>query len=196
VQNRTETPASVNSPPPAVTQERRSIFTWSSKACNNCISSRVADFYADGSGLFVEGIFGGDGSGDMATAGLSGVGAYLVVAVGLDNGGKADLIVDPKKAVSLESDSSSHMVLFVVEHPAPRIEGTEIMKKQFTVITQEQFKEGPVHLSAGESAAGYLFFPGDFEASRITVVMRLGNETFRFPFVKNPKDSARFDGTQ
>ncbi len=131
----------------------------------------------------------------MAMAGLSGAGDNLVVSVGLDNGGKTDLLVDPKRAVSLESDSSPHMVLFPVENPDPHIEGTEIMKRQFTVILKEQFKEGPVHLRAGEQAVGYLFFPGD-SGARITVVVDVGNETFRFPFVRNLKDSARFDATQ
>jgi hypothetical protein len=183
---RTETPTSVNPPPPAETQERQSTFTWSSKDCNNCRSTRAANFYEDGSGLFVEAIDGIDGNVNFASAGLAGVSDNLMVAVGVANGGKSDLIVNPMEAITLESDSSSNMVLYAVEHPDRHI--TEDMD-----IRKKQFKKGSLNLGAGQLVAGYLFFPGDFEASLVTVVMRVGNQTFRFPFVRNPKNGARFE---
>jgi hypothetical protein len=61
------------------------------------------------------------------------------------------------------------------------------------VSRKKQFNDKPVTLEIGGVTAGYLFFPYDPNASHITVVVEVGNETFRFPFARNPNARAKFE---
>ena len=159
-------------------------FTWSSKTCSTCESSILnPGWYSDGSGFFVEGIEGGIAG---AIAGVTYSEGYFIVAVSFAIEGNGNLTVNPTEAVRLETDSAPHMVLYPVARPDSR----KIPKDH--VAVKRQFKNKPVALSAGGVTAGYLFFPADQNASRVTVVVEVGNETFRFPFLRNPAFRSKF----
>ena len=157
-------------------------FTWAS-TCSNCESSiSNPGWYSDGSGIFIEEMHG---STVGALAGLSMVGSYFCVEVGFGLEGQGTVTVNPRRAVTLETDSAAHMVLYPIDHPDTRaIKGTVIEKKRL--------KDEAVTLRAEAVAAGYLLFPADNNASRVTVVVVVGNETFRFPFDRNPNARAKF----
>ena len=120
-----------------------------------------------------------------ALAGLSMVGSYFCVEMGFGLEGQGTVAVNPRRAVTLETDSAAHMVLYPIDHPDTRaIKGTVIEKKRL--------KDETVTLRGEAVAAGYLLFPADNNASRVTVIVVVGNETFRFPFDRNPNARAKF----
>lgn len=120
-----------------------------------------------------------------AMAGLSGMEIYFAIAVGFGVEGEGAVAVNPRQSVTLETDSGGRMVLYPVDRPDMRaIKGTVVEKKRLGDKT--------VTLKAGATAAGYLLFPADNQASRVTVVVNVGNETFRFPFVRNASARAKF----
>ena len=159
-------------------------FTWSSKTCSTCESTILnPGWYSDGSGLFMEGIHG-EIAGAMAGVALTE--GYFTVGVAFVIEGSGNVTVNPTEAVRLETDSAPHMVLYPVARPDSR----KIPKDH--VAAKKQFKNKPVALTAGGVTAGYLFFPADQNASRVTVVVEVANETFRFPFLRNPNARAKF----
>jgi len=156
---------------------------WSSK-CTNCESTIFTPgWYTDGSGIFSEAI---NGNVIGVSAGVSAIDRYFVVALGFSGvEGHGVVSLNPTTAVTIESDSSPHMVLYSLEHPDNRIlKGSAAEKKQL--------KNKTVSVGAGAVTAGYLLFPTDNAASRLTVVVVVGNETFRFPFVRSPNAHAKF----
>ena len=157
-------------------------LTWSTD-CADCESSILnPGWYSDGSGILMEGIHGRQIG---AMAGLSGMDIYFAVAVGFGVEGEGTVAVNPRQSVTLETDSGGRMVLCPVDRPDMRaIKGTVVEKKRLGDKT--------VTLKAGATAAGYLLFPADNQASRVTVVVNVGNETFRFPFVRNASARAKF----
>ena len=162
--------------------QQAATLTWST-SCTNCESSiSNPGWYSDGSGIFMEEMHG---STVGALAGLSMVGSYFCVEVGFGLEGQGSVAVNPRRAVTLETDSAAHMVLYPVDHPDKRaIKGTVIEKKHL--------KDETINLTGEAVAAGYLLFPADNNASRVTVVVVVGNETFRFPFDRNPNARAKF----
>jgi hypothetical protein len=109
----------------------------------------------------------------------------LVVAIGFGREGDGNLTVSPTEAVQLETNSAPHMVLYPLANHDPRIPKEDVSVKK-------QFKAKPVTLKTGDSTAGYLFFANDKDASQVTVVVVLGDETFRFPFARNRNALAKF----
>ena len=162
--------------------QQTTTFTWAS-TCSNCESSiSNPGWYSDGSGIFMEGIHG---SGVGAMAGLSMVGGYFCVEVGFGLEGQGNVAVNPRRSVTLETDSAAHMVLYPIDHPDMRpIKGTVVEKKRL--------KDETVKLTGQAVAAGYLLFPADNNASSVTVIVVVGNETFRFPFDRDPNARAKF----
>ena len=158
-------------------------FTWSA-GCANCESTIFTPgWYTDGSGIFAEAI---NGNVIGVAAGVSAIDRYFVVALGfsgVEGHGVASL--NPTTAVTIESDSSTHMVLYSLEHPDNRVlKGSAAEKKQL--------KNKIVSVGTGAVTAGYLLFPTDNAASRLTVVVVVENETFRFPFIRSPNAHAKF----
>jgi hypothetical protein len=158
-------------------------FVWSSK-CADCESTIFTPgWYTDGSGIFAEAI---NGNVIGVAAGVSAIDRYFVVALGFSGvEGHGAVSLNPTTAVTIESDSSPHMVLYSLEHPDNRIlKGSAAEKKQL--------KNKIVSVGTGAITAGYLLFPTDNAASRLTVVVVVGSETFRFPFVRSPNAHAKF----
>lgn len=158
-------------------------FTWSSN-CANCESTIFTPgWYTDGSGIFAEAI---NGNVIGVSAGVSAIDRYFVVALGFSGvEGHGVVSFNPTTAVTIETDSSPHMVLYSLEHPDTRIlKGSAAEKKQL--------KNKTVSVSASTVTAGYLLFPTDNAASCVTVVVVVGNETFRFPLVRSPNAHAKF----
>ena len=126
------------------------------------------------------------GSSVGAMSGLSMVGGYFCVEVGFGLEGQGVVSVNPRRAVMLETDSAAHMVLYPIDHPDTRpIKGTVIEKKRL--------KDETVKLTGQAVAAGYLLFPADNNASHVTVIVVVGDETFRFPFERDPNARAKFE---
>jgi hypothetical protein len=158
-------------------------LTWSA-GCANCESTIFTPgWYADGSGIFAEAI---NGNAIGVVAGVSAIDRYFVVALGFSGvEGHGVVALNPTTAVTLESDSSAHMVLYSLEHPDNKIlKGSAAEKRQL--------KNKIVGVGAGTVTAGYLLFPTDNAASRVTVVVVAGSETFRLPFARSPNAHAKF----
>jgi hypothetical protein len=162
--------------------QQTNTFTWA-PTCSNCESSiSNPGWYSDGSGIFMEGLHGSTAG---AIAGLSMVGGYFCVEIGFGLEGQGTVAVNPRRAVTLETDSAAHMVLYPIDHPDNRlIKGTVIEKKRL--------KDETVKLTGQSVAAGYLLFPTDNNASHVTVIVVVGDETFRFPFERDPNARAKF----
>jgi len=120
-----------------------------------------------------------------AVSGLSVVEGYFCVELGIEPEGQSTVAVNPRRAVTLETDSSAHMVLYPIDNPDRRV-------IRGTVIEKKRFKDETVTLKGEAVTAGYLLFPADNNASRVTVVVVVGNETFRFPFERNPNARGKF----
>jgi hypothetical protein len=162
--------------------QQSATLTWSS-SCTNCESSiSNPGWYSDGSGIFVEGTHG---STVGAIVGLSRVEGYFCVELGIVPEGQGTVAVNPRRAVTLETDSTAHMVLYPIDHPDSRV-------IKGTVIEKKRLKDETVTLKGEAVAAGYLLFPADNNASRVTVVVVVGGETFRFPFDRNPDARGKF----
>jgi len=162
--------------------QQTTTFTWAS-TCSTCESSiSNPGWYSDGSGIFMEGIHG---SSVGAMAGLSMVAGYFCVEVGFGLEGQGNVAVNPRRSVTLETDSAAHMVLYPIDHP-------DMRPLKGTVVEKKRLKDETVKLTGQAVAAGYLLFPADNNASSVTVIVVIGNETFRFPFDRNPNARAKF----
>jgi hypothetical protein len=158
-------------------------LTWSSRNCSACESSVLNQgWFSDGSGLFTEAMSGKSG---VVMVGLVHIDGNLVVGVSFGTEGNGDLTLNPKDAVRLETDSAPNMVLYPLPQHDPKIPKDDLSVKK-------EFKGKAITLRAGGSVGGYLFFPND-EAFHITVVVMLGNETFRFPFARSRSARAKFE---
>jgi len=112
-------------------------------------------------------------------AGLSTVGGYFCVEVGFGLEGKGTLAVNPRRAVTLETNSAERMVLYPIDNPDTRaIKGTVVEKKRL--------KDKSVNLTGDAVAAGYLLFPADNNASRVTVIVVVATRRFVFPSTGTP----------
>jgi hypothetical protein len=122
----------------------------------------------------------------FSAAGISGnSGDYEVSLVfGLSSNGS--VTINPVTDVTVETNSSPHMVLDTLERPDPRIPKADIG-------VQKQFANKPITFNAaGQSGGGFLFFPFDPDASVVTVVVHLGGEVFKFPFASIPSVPGKF----
>ncbi len=128
---------------------------------------------------------GTHGSTVGAIVGLSKVEGYFCVELGIVPEGQSTVTVNPRRAVTLETDSTAHMVLYPIDHPDSRV-------TKGTVIEKKRVKDETVTLKGEAVAARYLLFPADNNASRVTVIVVVGNETFRFPFDRNPNARGKF----
>jgi len=120
-----------------------------------------------------------------ALAGISVMEGNLVVALGLSIARDPSLTINPREAITLETNSAPHMILYALANPAPGFHKGDLPVKQ-------QFKGNTLTLVAHTPVAGFLFFPVDRDASHITVVVSVGSETFRFPFARDPRAHAKF----
>jgi hypothetical protein len=163
--------------------QQETVHTWSG-ACKICQSSIInPGWYPDGSGLFLE-----EMETDIlaVTAGVSITGNNFEVAFGTRLFSSGSVLTNPMEDVTLETDSSPHMILIPLENPDSRISKDD-------VGVQKQFHNKTISItSSDESGSGYLFFPVDFDASKVTVVVHLNGEVFRFPFTKIPTIRGKF----
>jgi len=158
-------------------------FTWSSSHCETCESSILfPTWYSDGTSLVTENMAGNH------FALVSAVTLFdkdLVVFVGFGAMDGSTATFNPREAVTLESNSAPRMTLYALAKPNSKLQkGSPIAKKQF--------KDGEVNVNSSKTTQGCLFFPIDREASNLTVVVRIGGETFRFPFARDPEAHAKF----
>lgn len=165
--------------------QQSSTLTWSS-SCANCESSIGSPgFYADGSGIFMEGMHGRTVA---AMTGLSWTGRYFSVYIGFGLEGGGTLTVNPTDIVTLETDSSGHMVLRPLPTTDKRVlKGSPVEKNE-----KQLLRDKTVTLTGDQVTAGWVLFPADNTASRVTVIAQIGSETFRFPFARNPDFRSKF----
>ena len=163
--------------------QQGTIHTWAG-ACSICESSIFnPGWNSDGSGLFMEEM---DSGTVFSAAGISANSGDYEVSLVLGLSGNGTVTINPATDVTLETNSSPHMVLDALEKPDPRIPKADIG-------VQKQFANKPISFNAaGESGGGFLFFPFDSDASMVTVVVRLGGEVFRFPFTSVPSVPGKF----
>lgn len=163
--------------------QQGTIHTWTG-ACSICESSIFnPGWNSDGSGLFMEEM---DSGTVFSAAGISANSGDYEVSLVFGLSGNGPVSINPTTDVTLETNSSPHMVLDALEQPDPRIPKTDIG-------VQKQFVKKPINFgAAGESGGGFLFFPFDSDASMVTVVVRLGGEVFRFPFATVPSVPGKF----
>jgi YD repeat-containing protein len=162
--------------PVSLSAQQPKTYTWSS-ACQRCQSTIVySNWYPDHSGLIAEGMSGTNAG---ALAALSLMKGSLVVSLGLSISYGPSLGFDPRKAVTLETDTAHHMVLYALEKPASGFHKGDLP-------IQRQFNANSVTLSPNVPVAGFLFFPADANASHITIVVAVNGEVFRFPFASGP----------
>jgi hypothetical protein len=163
--------------------QQGTIHTWTG-ACSICQSSIFnPGWNSDGTGLFMEEI---DSGTVFSAAGISGNSGDYEVSLVFGLSGNGSVTINPVTDVTLETNSSPHMVLDALERPDPRIPKADIG-------VRKQFANKPITFnSAGESGGGFLFFPFDSDASMVTVVVHLGGEVFRFPFASIPSVPGKF----
>ncbi len=161
---------------------QQSTVAWSSRDCGACESTILPGFYPDGSGVFQEVINGKD---SLALVGVLWIEGDFVVALGYGNTSSGSLVLRPKDAITIETDSSSRMVLHALDEPDSKI------AKHSTPV-EKRIKKQILSLKPSEVTGGYLFFPADLDASSVTVVIRTATETFRFPFVRDPRFPSKF----
>ena len=163
--------------------QQGTIHTWTG-ACSICESSIFnPGWNSDGSGLFMEEM---DSGTVFSAAGISANSGDYEVSLVFGLSGNGPVTINPSTDVTLETNSSPHMVLDALEQPDPRIPRADIG-------VQKQFANRPINFNAaGESKGGFLFFPFDPDASTVTVVVRLGGEVFRFPFASVPSVPGKF----
>jgi hypothetical protein len=165
------------------TAEQPDTYTWSSTACAKCQSTIVyQDWFADKSPLVAEGMAGMNAG---ALVALSLVKDTAVVSLGLNIAHDPPLTLDLRQSVTMETDSSPHMVLYALQEPGPGFR-----KDDVAVLRQLNSRSLP--LRPHVPASGFLFFPFDRKAARFVVVVKVGGETFRFPFAQDPKAQAKF----
>jgi hypothetical protein len=165
------------------TGQQGTIHTWTG-ACSICESSIFnPGWNSDGSGLFMEEM---DSGTVFSAAGISANSGDYEVSLVFGLSGSGTVTINPMTDVTLETNSSPHMVLDALEQPDPRIPKADIG-------VQKQFANKPLSFNAGgQSGGGFLFFPFDSDASTVTVVVRLGGEVFRFPFASVPSVPGKF----
>jgi len=163
--------------------QQATIHSWTG-ACSICESSIFnPGWNSDGSGLFMEEM---DSGTVFSAAGISANSGDYEVSLVFGLSGSEPVTINPTSDVTLETNSSPHMVLDALEQPDPRIPKAD-------VGVQKQFANKPITFSAGgQSEGGFLFFPFDSDASAVTVVVRLGGEVFRFPFASVPSVPGKF----
>jgi YD repeat-containing protein len=160
----------------SLSAQQQITYTWSS-ACQRCQSTVVySNWYPDHSGLIAEGMSGTNAG---ALAALSLIKGNLVVSLGLSISHGPSFGFDPRKAVTLETDTAHHMVLYALEKPESGFHKGDLP-------IQRQFNANSVTLSPNVPVAGFLFFPADANASHITIVVAVNGEIFRFPFASDP----------
>jgi hypothetical protein len=163
--------------------EQPDTYTWSSTACAKCQSTIVYQaWFPDKSPLIAEGMPGMHAG---ALVALSLVKDTMVVSLGLSIAHDPLLTLDLRQSVTIETDSSPHMVLYALQAP-----GQGFHKDDVAVLRQLNSRSLP--LRPDVPASGFLFFPFDHKATRFVVVVKVGGETFRFPFAQDPMAQAKF----
>ncbi len=167
----------------AAVGQQGTIHAWTG-TCSICQSSIFnPGWNSDGTGLFMEEM---DSGTVFSAAGISGNSGDYEVSLVFGLSGNGSVTINPVTDVTLETNSSPHMVLDALERPDPRIPKADIG-------VQKQFANKPITFNAaGESGGGFLFFPFDPDASTVTVVVHLGSEVFRFPFASVPSVPGKF----
>lgn len=155
-------------------------ITWSSKNCSACSSVSIPSYYTDGSGLFTE---NASMDNDGSLAGISLGENFLIAAVGFANFTKKPIEVNPTQAVTLDAGGESLSPLPNVPAEIPK--GTREWKKHFK-------NDEALKVKSGKVAAGFLFFPMPHDASRVTIVVTIGTDKFRFPFKQDQTFRAKF----
>jgi hypothetical protein len=163
--------------------EQPDTYTWSSTACAKCQSTIVYQaWFPDKSPLVAEGMPGMHAG---ALVALSLVKDTMVVSLGLSIAHDPLLTLDLRQSVTIETDSSPHMVLYALQAP-----GLGFHKDDVAVLRQLNSRSMPLRPQV--PASGFLFFPFDHKATRFVVVVKVGGETFRFPFAQDPMVQAKF----
>jgi YD repeat-containing protein len=158
-------------------------LTWSSSNCQNCENTIIIPtWYPDGSSLTAEVIHG---TGADTIVSMYAAGDNFVVALGFNLGSDPVLTINPAEAVTLETDSTPHMILYPRAEPGSGIHSGDSVKKK-------QFKGGTLTINPNTHVMGFLFFPIDRDASRVTVVVSVGSDRLRFPFAKDPSVRTKF----
>jgi hypothetical protein len=182
---------------PLAQAQQGQTFTWSSTKCSDgtaiawpgCQSVVVpsGSYYSQGvSGLFAEEL---DGRNANVGVTVTKINSNFIVHVGFQATKEGSLTVRPQDAVWIESNSSIHTTIGATPYPDPEIRA----RKDADVMKQRFGSKAPITISGPQWTFGYLFFPYDNGASRITIVVQAGNETFRFPFAKNPNANEWLD---
>jgi hypothetical protein len=165
------------------TAEQPDTYTWSSTACAKCQSTIVYQaWFPDKSPLVAEGMPGMHAG---ALVALSLVKDTMVVSLGLSIAHDPLLTLDLRQSVTIETDSSPHTILYAQQAPGPGFH-----KDDVAVLRQLNSRSLP--LRPHVPASGFLFFPFDHKATRYVVVVKVGGETFRFPFAQDPRAQAKF----
>jgi hypothetical protein len=158
-------------------------YTWSPTECGSCQSTIIrSNWFTDGTGLNAEMMSTPTAA---VVASVTMIEGNFVVILGLQVAQGSSLTMTPREDVTLESDSAPHMVLYALNKPGPGVRKNEM-------IAKKQFKDNAVTLIANTPSTGSLFFPVDQGASQVTIVFTLGNETLRFPFVRDPISALNF----
>jgi hypothetical protein len=162
---------------PCIAQDDN-VLTWSSECKQDvkCESSIInPGWHADGSGLFLE-MLSTPNIG--ITVGLSRSRTTFSVAFGFFPLDTEPITLNPMEDVTLETDSAPNMVLYAITVPTPK-------KPTDDVTINKQFLNQKLTVANAESpGSGFLHFPVDPDAQNVTVVVRIGNEIFRFPFAR------------
>lgn len=173
-------------------------FTWSSTKCSDgtaipwpgCQSHVVpsGSYYSEAvPGLFAEEI---DGRTANVAVTVTKINTDFIIHVGFQAAlPEGSFTMRPQDAVWIESDSSIHTTIGATMHPDPEIQA----RKDADVMKQRFRDKASITVTGPQWTFGYLFFPYDNRASRITIVVQAGNETFRFPFAKNPNANEWLD---
>ena len=163
------------------TAEQPDTYTWSSTACAKCQSTIVYQaWFPDKSPLVAEGMPGMHAG---ALVALSLVKDTMVVSLGVSIAHDPPLTLNPTQSVTIETDSSPNMVLYALQAPGPGFH-----KDDVAVLRQLNSRSLP--LRPHVPASGFLFFPFDHKATRFVVVVKVGGQTFRFPFAQDPRAQA------
>jgi hypothetical protein len=163
--------------------EQPDTFTWSSTACEKCQSTIVYQaWFSDKSPLVAEGMPGMHAG---ALVAMSLVKDTVVVSLGLSIARDPPLTLDPRQSVTIETDSAPNMVLYALQSPGPGFR-----KDDVAVLRQLNSRSLP--LQAHVPVSGFLFFPFDRKATHFVVVVKVGEETFRFPFARDPRAQEKF----
>jgi len=142
------------------------VRTWSSECTQDvtCESSIInPGWHADGSGLFLEML---STSNIGISVGLSRSRTTFSVAFGFFPLDKGPITFNP------------NMVLYAVTVPTPK-------KPTEDVTINKQYLNQTITVANSENpGSGFLHFPVDPDAQKVTVVVKIGDETFRFPFAR------------